>query len=405
MAHKREDILAAATSLFARNSYAKVTVEQIALALGIVPGALYHYFRDKEELIYQCYLRGLGIYEREIEAAAEPGIDGLETVRRFIRGRLKPESPRMILFTDIDALPHEYSQAVHAKRWRNAERLADIIRSGIEDGSVASVDPRLTAVALISILDWMPFWFTEHDYYTRQHAIDGIDDIVTHGVYRRDLEIPDPPEPPDPTPFLDARAGLSKRAAKFDRMLSIAADNFNRKGAMGASLEGIAADAGITRAGIYYHFSDKEGLLLACLQRGLQSEIEIGRHVEEMALEPADCVVQTTRLLLMLHDTPCGPKTTYHNINYLTEEYRRSYVAEVLAGIKHDQDNYRKWIEMSRFRPIDIYFAQRIITGMGHWYPIWFRGGSEWTPMQVADHFTGIFLYGIKPRPTPAPVN
>ena len=69
---RSEVILVAASRLFARHSYANVTMEQVAAAVQAVPGALYHHFHDKEELIFQCYLRGLAIYRLEIEAAAEP---------------------------------------------------------------------------------------------------------------------------------------------------------------------------------------------------------------------------------------------------------------------------------------------------------------------------------------------
>ena len=399
---RAEEILVAASRLFARHSYANVTMEQVAAAVQAVPGALYHHFRDKEDLIFHCYLRGLATYRREIEAAAEPGIDGLEIVRRFVRGRLRPEGRRMILFTDIDALAAPYSDEVHERRWQNVELLADILDHGVADGSIACDDPVLTAVALISILDWVPFWFSEREYYTRQQAIDGIDDIITHGVYGRGIAAPGMPEPPSLVPFLAARAGLNKRAAKFDRMLSIASDSFNRRGAMGTSLESIAADADMTRAGIYYHFSEKESLLLACLQRGLNNEVNIREHLQTQDLDAFDHMVQRIRLLLMLHDTPCGPKTTYHNINYLKSVDQKAYVGQVLAAVRLDQDSYQRWIDQRRFRRIDTYFAERILTGMGHWYPIWFKSRRDWTALQIADHYARLFLLGIKPRRSPA---
>lgn len=398
---RAEEILVAASRLFARHSYANVTMEQVAAAVQAVPGALYHHFRDKDDLIFHCYLRGLATYRREIEAAVEPGIDGLEIVRRFVRSRLRPDAERMILFTDIDALAAPYRNEVHEQRWRNVGLLADVLARGVADGSIACDEPHLTAVALISILDWVPFWFSERDYYTRQQAIDGIDDIIAHGVYRRDIAVPDMPQPPSLAPFLEAHAALNRRAAKFDRMLAIASDSFNRRGAMGTSLESIAADADMTRAGIYYHFSEKERLLLACLQRGLNNEVRIHEHLQTQNLGAFDYTVQRIRLLLMLHDTPCGPKTTYHNINYLNDADQKAYVAQVLATIRLDQNSYQRWIDQRRFRRVDTYFAERILTGMGHWYPIWFKGKRSWTPLQIADHYARLFLLGIKPRRRP----
>ncbi|WP_082813706.1 TetR/AcrR family transcriptional regulator [Bradyrhizobium sp. DOA1] len=395
---RAEEILVSASRLFARHSYANVTMEQVAASVRSVPGALYHYFRDKDDLIYHCYLRGLAIYRHEMETAAEPGIDGLEVVRRFIRARLRFDGQRMILFSDIDALAADYSDDVHTRRWQNAVLLADILRRGVADGSIACDEPLLTAVALISILDWVPFWLSERDYYTREQAIDAIDDVITHGVYRREIALPDMPEAPSLEPFLEARSKLNKRAAKLDRMLSIASDSFNRRGALGTSLESIAADAGMTRAGIYYHFSEKESLLLACLQRGLVGEIGIREHLQDQGLGAFDHMVQRVRLLLMLHDTPCGPKATYHNINYLSEVDRKHFVTQVLATIGHDQNNHQRWIEEGLFRKVDTHFAERVLTGMSHWYPIWFRTERGWSAMQIADHFSRLFLAGLKPR-------
>jgi TetR/AcrR family transcriptional regulator len=49
-AEKRERILAAARTIFARDGYAGTTVDEVAQAAGISVGALYKYFRTKERL-------------------------------------------------------------------------------------------------------------------------------------------------------------------------------------------------------------------------------------------------------------------------------------------------------------------------------------------------------------------
>ena len=53
---------------------------------------------------------------------------------------------------------------------------------------------------------------------------------------------------------------MGKRETKVDLILKFAADNFNRKGASGVSIQDIANDANVTRAEVYYHFKDKETL-------------------------------------------------------------------------------------------------------------------------------------------------
>jgi len=45
---RREDILAAATRLFNRKSFAAVTLEAVAAEVGVTTGALYHHFASKD---------------------------------------------------------------------------------------------------------------------------------------------------------------------------------------------------------------------------------------------------------------------------------------------------------------------------------------------------------------------
>jgi AcrR family transcriptional regulator len=77
----RATLIAAARRLFARRGYPEVSVDEIVQSARLTKGALYHHFRDKQELF-----RGVveqiqeSIRERLIAAAARPG-DGLAQLR------------------------------------------------------------------------------------------------------------------------------------------------------------------------------------------------------------------------------------------------------------------------------------------------------------------------------------
>ena len=53
----RERVIAASLALFNRDRERHVTTNHIAAHLGISPGNLYYYFRNKEEIIFEIYLR------------------------------------------------------------------------------------------------------------------------------------------------------------------------------------------------------------------------------------------------------------------------------------------------------------------------------------------------------------
>lgn len=192
---------------------------------------------------------------------------------------LLPGRPRMIAFSDIDALSKRHSRIIKELRITNIKVLQKLIIRGIGDGSIAFCDAWLTSIAIFSILDWMPFWYSEHDYYTRQGAAETLDDLLTYGVVR--LDHPRPKNklaPPDLSPLLKIRENAGRRKAKKDRLLRFATESFNLKGVTGSSLEDIAMLAGVSRGAYYYHARDKEILLYQCIKRAFDWEIETWQH-------------------------------------------------------------------------------------------------------------------------------
>src|ERR1043166_323552 len=70
----RARLLAAARRLFARRGYPDVSVDEIVEAARVTKGALYHHFRDKQEIFRGVVEQISGaIQERLVTAAARPG--------------------------------------------------------------------------------------------------------------------------------------------------------------------------------------------------------------------------------------------------------------------------------------------------------------------------------------------
>ena len=69
----REMILTAAMRLFLEESFEKTTMRRIAEAIEYTPGALYGYFKDKNEILYALHVRGF----EELVARLESALVGL----------------------------------------------------------------------------------------------------------------------------------------------------------------------------------------------------------------------------------------------------------------------------------------------------------------------------------------
>jgi len=58
---RRIEILKSAAAAFRRRGYHGAGVEEIARALGMTKGSLYYYFKDKQDLLYQCHLACMNV--------------------------------------------------------------------------------------------------------------------------------------------------------------------------------------------------------------------------------------------------------------------------------------------------------------------------------------------------------
>jgi AcrR family transcriptional regulator len=80
---RRDEIMARAAELFARNGIAATTVREIGDAVGMLSGSLYHYFTSKEEIvdaIISSYLDDLRARYRSVLAATDDPVEQLRAL-------------------------------------------------------------------------------------------------------------------------------------------------------------------------------------------------------------------------------------------------------------------------------------------------------------------------------------
>ncbi|HVF48697.1 MAG TPA: TetR/AcrR family transcriptional regulator [Pyrinomonadaceae bacterium] len=80
---KREAILRAATSVFARNGYFNSKVADIARVAGVADGTVYLYFKSKEEILHSIFERNAGEAIAEGRRQLAEVADAREKLRRI----------------------------------------------------------------------------------------------------------------------------------------------------------------------------------------------------------------------------------------------------------------------------------------------------------------------------------
>lgn len=161
----RLKILETALALFYKGSFAATSINQIVTEAGITKGALFHYFKGKNELGYAVVdeLLSSEISEHWIEplsASVDPATDIATIIRGFAQET--EENPNMVTcgcplnnmsqeLSAVDEVFREKFGAIY-KKWEKA--IEDSIRAGIEAGNVKEdIDPAVFATTFVALLE------------------------------------------------------------------------------------------------------------------------------------------------------------------------------------------------------------------------------------------------------------
>jgi AcrR family transcriptional regulator len=149
----RREILDAAQTLFAADGYEQVSMSRLAREVGLTQSSLYYYFRRKDEilavLISDSQLVPSDLLGEIVAAGGSPAAQ----LHRFVRGDvvnlwthpLDLSGISRAASRDPDAFASYFADVARLER-----QLADVIRSGIEQGQLRPVDPELTAVTILT---------------------------------------------------------------------------------------------------------------------------------------------------------------------------------------------------------------------------------------------------------------
>jgi TetR/AcrR family fatty acid metabolism transcriptional regulator len=185
---KRDRILAAATTVFARHGFFGAQVADVARAAGVAAGTVYLYFRSKDDLL-------VSIFEKTMASAIADGraaltgldspVDRLRTIARLHLARLGADRDLAVVFQV------ELRQTTKFMAQFSATGLRDylgLIRDVVTDGQRRGrfreeLSPTLVAKMIFGALDEMATnWVLSERSYDLASDADAVVDLFIHGL-------------------------------------------------------------------------------------------------------------------------------------------------------------------------------------------------------------------------------
>ena len=156
---KRRAILHAAVRVFAEKGYHGCRIADVARAAGVAYGLVYHYFRNKEELLESVFAEQWAILINALRAIDEgPGTasEKIAGIFAFVFDVYKtaPAAVR-VLILEVTRTPHSLRAGSTRETFEVAvQTVADIIRQGQRAGELrADLDPVAAAAAVLGALE------------------------------------------------------------------------------------------------------------------------------------------------------------------------------------------------------------------------------------------------------------
>lgn len=180
-ARRREEILAAATRLFAQRGYPGLDVQHLADALGVGKGTVYRYFRTKRALFLAAVDHGMQRLTGQIDRIVDLVADPLERMRVGIRTYLEffASNPDLVeLFIQERAEFRDRETPTYfLYRERNVRRWEDLVHGLVAEGRVRSMPVERACHVVGDLLYGTMFtnYFSRRRIPAEQQAADIID--------------------------------------------------------------------------------------------------------------------------------------------------------------------------------------------------------------------------------------
>jgi AcrR family transcriptional regulator len=189
---KREAVLHTAVQIFMERGYWQTSLDDVAEKLKITKPAIYHYFRNKEEIYLECYRRGIALIEENLERIRQHPGTGLEKVAGFIHTYaclIARDFGRFLVRQDDRDLSGKAQAEVRAYKRSIDRRLRAFIQQGLDDQSVRPCNMKLAAFSVAGAINSLATWFEPGGELTAEQVAAEFAQTLTQGLANRPIQL------------------------------------------------------------------------------------------------------------------------------------------------------------------------------------------------------------------------
>jgi AcrR family transcriptional regulator len=187
----RQEILRTAARLFQQRGYDATSMNDVAAALKLSKGGLYHHFQSKDEILFNLMNHAMDITQSRVIDGVKGIADPEERLRMLIRRHI--EVVMSVRDREITVMLHENHPLPPAMRRRINARKKDyvhFVENLIEEvqrgrSSRGSVTPRAAAFALLGMINWIYQWYRPEGALDEESLARQYTEVFFGGAFQR----------------------------------------------------------------------------------------------------------------------------------------------------------------------------------------------------------------------------
>lgn len=183
---RRQQIEDAASALFRERGYAATSVRDIAQALNLQGGSLYAHVASKEDVLWSIVIRAADRFNTEVGPLAASGAPAPSQLREMIRAHVavvtSAQKDAAVFLHEWRFLSADRREQMAARRDAYEALFRKAISEGVAAGLFASVDVRMTAMAILSALNGIATWYRADGGLSADEIADSYADLFLRAL-------------------------------------------------------------------------------------------------------------------------------------------------------------------------------------------------------------------------------
>jgi AcrR family transcriptional regulator len=184
----RQEILRTAARLFQQRGYDATSMNDVAAALKLSKGGLYHHFQSKDEILFEIMNHAMDITEERVLGPVRGIAKAEDRLRALIRLHIEVVlSPRdreiTVMLHENHPLPPALRRRINGRKKEYIHFLENLIAE-IQGSRRAAprVSPRAAAFALLGMINWIYQWYKPEGELQVQNLVPQFTDLLFGGL-------------------------------------------------------------------------------------------------------------------------------------------------------------------------------------------------------------------------------